>query len=190
MRKLLIGAVAGLVAVAAYGREPERGYRGFVEWDNLIGNTSYFSSADGVVKPNETQWFIGVSTSHGYQLNNNLFVGAGLMAAAATPSGDINLPIFAEARYDVAFDKFTPFGDVRLGYNFGDGGGIYFSPTVGYRFNWGRKADVNLGLGLTVRGKTEDIFAINADQWCGTSVEIVKDHQTNAFFTFRIGIGF
>lgn len=28
----------------------------------------------------------------------------------------------------------------------------FLSPTIGYRLNWGRKANLNLGLGMTFRG--------------------------------------
>lgn len=63
------------------------------------------------------------------------------------------IPVFAEARLDARWNRFTPFFSVRLGANLAEHGGIYFSPTVGYRFNWGRKSAINFGLGVTLYGK-------------------------------------
>lgn len=187
LRKISIIALAA-AALTAQARDPETGYRGFVDWDNSIGAISNFQSATGKVK-RDTNWFIGVSTTHGYQLNENVFVGGGILFSASAPGGNLTLPLYAAARYDCQFSQFTPFGDIRLGYNMADGGGIYFSPTVGYRLSLGSKTNINFGLGLTVRGYTEDItFIISDDHFISEGVE--KNHKANAMFTFRIGFDF
>ena len=172
MKKILVLLFIITSVTLGNARPPQKGYRGFVDWDNAFGKMTYFDNTDGKLMRN-TQWFIGVSTSHGYQFNPHVFLGGGLMLEGATPSGDLNFPVFADFRYDAAFGKFTPFGDVRLGYNFADGGGIYFSPTVGYRFSWNHKLGLNLGVGLTVRG------CDNGD-----------GRQNDCFFTFRLGVDF
>lgn len=157
----------------ATGLEPRRGYRGFVEWDNNIGNLTYFSNADGYSE-RECQWFLGLSTVHGYQINSNVFVGAGALLSWGHPSLEVELPVFVDFRYDTTFNKLRPFGDIRIGYNFGHSSGtrIYFSPTVGHRFSWSGKTGLNLGLGMSVIGQDYD------------------KHRADVFFTFRLGIDF
>lgn len=176
-----------LTAVSAFAGPPQRGYRGFAEWDN--GITSYPQVDDS----RKTVWFTGVSTSHGYQLNPNLFVGAGLMVEKSTQFGFWTLPVFTQVRTDQKWGKFTPFGDLRIGYNCCDGGGIYFSPTVGYRFNWGRRMNLNLGIGLTLRGSSIKQYNIEYDPDDNEMAYISyigKKHQTKAMFTIRVGIDF
>ena len=65
------------------------------------------------------------------------------------------IPIFAEGRLDATWGKFTPYFSARLGANVAKHGGVYFSPTVGYRFNWDRKTAINLGAGVTLVGHDE-----------------------------------
>ncbi|MDE6395892.1 MAG: hypothetical protein K2K84_01315, partial [Muribaculaceae bacterium] len=108
----------------------------------------------------ESVFFTGVTTSHGYQINPTFFVGAGIGMERCTKFDDWVAPVFAQGRADFLFGKFTPFADLRLGYQFGQGGGVYFSPTVGYRFNWGRKAGINLGLGMTLAGFKRELFDV------------------------------
>lgn len=177
MKKIFAFAVAVCLVLAAGAREPQRGYRGFVDWDNSIGPIDYLDRA-GVGGPGhdrDTQWFSGLSTSHGYQINNHVFVGAGAMISGAVFTSAM-IPVFAQVRYDYERGKFRPFADLRAGYNLGDGdegGGVYLSPTVGYRCNWGRKANFNIGLGLTLRGASNVIHD--------------GDHYVDPLFTLRFG---
>lgn len=189
MRKV-IALILTVMAVAAQGMEPQRGYRGFVDWDNSIGGLNYLDNTTGF-DVQDTQWFIGVATSHGYQFSRNWFAGGGVMVSAATPSGAMMLPLFADVRYDGNLGCLTTFGDIRLGYNCCDGGGIYFSPTVGYRIGLKGKTNLNLGIGLTLRGNRVEQYRlefINPDSAILTYQG--KKHLTNAFFSLRLGIDF
>lgn len=194
--KRALAIILVLVSLCSgYAREPQRGYRGFFEWDNSFGSMPYFDHSVGENK-NDFQWIFGCSTAHGYQINKNVFVGAGLLVAFGAPSLECTLPVFFDFRYDHSFGKFRPFGDLRIGYNLTDGGGVYFSPTIGYRFDWGRKVGLNLGIGLTLRGRTSDVYRLDLVQ--GTYpdnphfeiVDLGRKHYADAFFTFRIGIDF
>jgi hypothetical protein len=78
---------------------------------------------------------------------------------------------FLNVRYDRSFNKFRPFGDIRIGYAqvgyalSDDTSGIYFSPTIGHRFDCGRKFGVNIGAGLTVesrKGGSDTFFTLRA----------------------------
>lgn len=188
LKKITLSLLAA-VALSAQARDPQTGYRGFVDWDNSIGALDHFGYASGTWK-HDTNWFIGVSTTDGYQLNENVFLGGGILFSASAPGGHLNIPLYAAVRYDCRFEKFTPFGDVRLGYNMADGGGIYFSPTVGYRLSLGAKTNLNFGVGLTVRGYTEETTVVEALD-PGWPLEYVENHhKANAMFTFRIGFDF
>lgn len=50
-------------------RQPEKGYRGFIEWSNDLRRPHYFYGR-------ENDFYTGISSSHGYQFNENLFFGA------------------------------------------------------------------------------------------------------------------
>lgn len=157
---LLIAAMAVLPFTAS-ALQPQRGYRGFVDWSNSAKFDMGFLFIEN--EPgDDTEIFTGISTSHGYQFNNWLYVGGGagfeynLDWKAFENEYDENasyiIPIFVECRLDAKWRRFTPYFSVRLGANVADNGGVYFSPTVGYRFNWGRRSAINLGLGLTLFG--------------------------------------
>lgn len=186
---VFLAAVAMMLPAAA--REPQRGYRGFVDWDNSI--TSY-KIDEG---QRETVWFTGGSTSHGFQFNPHFFLGGGLMIEGSNKLEMATLPLFVQVRTDQKWGQFTPFGDLRVGFNCCDGGGIYLSPTVGYRLNWGRKANLNLGIGLTLRGSTTDNYRMTfTEDFLGTGQSVLdieyigKSHHTKAMFTIRLGIDF
>lgn len=192
MKKFLLFVLLAVTAVAMFGGEPQRGYRGFLYFDNSICRMTYYHHNDRAgVRNTDTEWFIGASTSHGFQFNRHIFAGAGVMVSTSMPSSFGFVPVFANFRYDGMFGRFAGFGDVRAGYYFGDEGGFYFSPTVGYRMSIGRKLGVNFGVGLTLRNRNDD--------WRETRVnyetleqEIILHHsrKTDALCTLRIGMDF
>ena len=177
-----------LVTFSTIGaKEPQRGYRGFIEDDVTFGKADWHSNVNGKDK-HEDRLFLGLSTSHGYQINNHAYVGAGAILSLAFPC--MMLPVFADFRYDISFGKFTPFADVRLGYSFSDGGGIYLSPTVGYRCNWGRKANFNIGVGLTLCGQTDEYSEYISGHHDSYKEISVRDHKVYPRFTLRFGFDF
>lgn len=151
-----IATIIMLVAtLAAFGRQPERGYRGFIDWSNSYRQTETFTGL-----PRVSSYYTGISTSHGYQFNPHLFIGAGIDFERCSKIERDIFALYAQGRTDFKFGKFTPFADLRLGYNFVSGGGVYFSPSVGYRFNWGRKMGINLAAGYTLQGYTSDLYEV------------------------------
>lgn len=181
-----------LSAVTAMAREPQSGYRGFIDWSNDFTTYTFFMIGD-----NEFTWFTGASTSHGYQINRNLYVGAGLMVEHNSKFDIYTIPVFADIRTDQTWGRFTPFGDLRIGYNFSDGGGIYFSPTVGYRFNLNRKMNLNVGIGLTLRGYATDKYNFSLDEGALEDgyykydwAYLGKAHHIKAMLALRLGIDF
>ncbi len=101
------------------------------------------------------------------------------------------IPVFAEARFDAKWRRFTPYFSIRLGANVNDHGGIYCAPVIGYRFNWGRKSAVNLGFGATIFGRRMSYYEHVPHPDGGiTEGPLVHDQGTFAKFTVRLGFEF
>lgn len=180
----------GLVSEA---RQPHRGYRGFLEWSSSVRSENFgdFNSHGDLIISREGMFYTGFSTSHGYQINPMFFVGAGLGMERCGKLDSWVAPIFIQGRIDLQFGKFTPFGDLRLGANFAQGAGVYISPTIGYRFNWGRKMGINLGAGLSLAGYKSEHF--EGSFTAPDSYEIYyvgTRHHVRPYFSFRLGIDF
>lgn len=140
----------------AEGRDPQRGYRGFVDSENFIFPDLGFLAGGG----GDSDFWTGFSTVHGYQLNPQLFVGGGMSFVWMLNDQDdredkgrlMYMPLFADVRTDLRFGRFTPFADLRMGCNLLRHGAFSGALTVGYRFNWGRRVAINLALGVNLRG--------------------------------------
>lgn len=136
-------------------KTPQNGYRGFLEWNTEVG----WENNWGV---SETYWLYGLSTSHGYQFNPHLFIGAGvwLQSSSEHVPWKISLPIFAQARTDWEFGKVPLFIDLKAGgvlngRNSLDVPGnekIFISPSFGYHLDWGRKVGANFSIGVSIFG--------------------------------------
>lgn len=187
-----------LACASAQAIQPQRGYRGFIDWSGDIEpNVSFLlSDHEG---GRDSELYMGLSTSHGYQFNNWLYVGGGAGFEynfgwkSYYNSGEAHffVPVFAETRLDAKWGRFTPFLAMRLGANVVEHGGIYFSPTVGYRFNWGRKSAINLSLGMTLFSRRSQYHdhVLHPD---GGLVEgpLVTYHPIHVKFAFRLGFEF
>lgn len=184
------------ISISAFARQPERGYRGFVDWSNyLILNFGFLAG-----EPGDSKIFSGFTTSHGYQFNNWLYAGGGAGLECnlnwhewGHNDGEVRfvIPIFAEARLDAKCKRFTPFFSAQIGANLADHGGIYFSPTIGYRFNWGRKCAINFGLGATVYGMRCSYIDYVPDEGGGLVEGPTVYYQGTAVkFTARLGFEF
>lgn len=144
MKKSLIIAALTVALTGMSAKAIETGYRGFFDYGYLIGTGDFSSSS-----LNE------ISTTHGYQILPQLFVGGGIGVHLYkfNAEGDgihYNLPIFADVRYDVLETKFTPFVDFKGGYSVaGDFQGAYFSPSIGCRMAITDNLGINLGVGYT-----------------------------------------
>lgn len=193
MKKILFTLAALLVAVSAEARQPQRGYRGFFEWSGSLRSQQFgYPDINGNLSfYREDTFFTGFSTSHGYQINPLFFIGAGLGMEKCTTLSDWIAPLFLEGRIDLQFGKFTPFGDIRIGANLADGAGAFFSPSIGYRFNWGRKMGVNIGAGLTLAGYRAEHYEGTITGPDSYEIHYVGTrHHVRPYFSFRVGIDF
>lgn len=159
---IILLALLGSTIAQAAGRDPQKGYRGFVESESFFYPDLGFLAGGG----GESDFWTGISTTHGYQFNPHLFVGAGMSAVWLLNDVDYHsdksklkyLPIFADIRTDLRFGRFTPFADLRMGCNLLRHGSFSGALTIGYRFSWGRRVALNLALGVNLRGiRHEDI---------------------------------
>lgn len=172
-------AVSGSVAAA----DPVRGYRGFVEWCNDLGAGSD-AGYDGVF------YYSGVSTTHGYQLSPQFYLGAGLEVEYFRRHDRVVVPLFVEARTDHRFGRFTPYASLRAGYDLSDEGDLYLSPTVGYRFGIKGKWGLNIGVGLTLERMGRDRFSITP-QGDVTEIKYVgHEKRLRALCALRLGFDF
>lgn len=193
MKRILILALLALAALSSYSRQPRKGYRGFIEWSSSLRSESLggFDLDGNLYKNRQNTFYTGLTTSHGYQINPVFFIGAGLGMEKCGSLDNWVAPVFLQGRADMRFGRFTPFGDIRLGANMAEGIGAYFSPTVGYRFNWGRKMGVNLGAGLSLAGYKAEHYEgtfIGPDDY---EIHYVGSRRhVRAYFSFRLGIDF
>lgn len=174
-------------------RQPKRGYRGFLEWSSSVRSENFgaLDAHGNIYMQRESTFYTGLTTSHGYQIDPMFFIGAGLGMERCTSFDNWIVPLFIEGRADFQFGKFTPFADLRVGANMSEGIGAYISPTVGYRFNWGRKMGINLGLGLTLAGyRAEHYEATWTDPDSFEIYYVGTRHHIRPYFSFRLGIDF
>lgn len=199
MKRIYILPVLALLSLPMNAEQPEKGYRGFIEWSNDLRRPyGYQLSGTGQFDlQRSTQVHSGLSTSHGYQFNNQFFLGAGVSAELYRSNRTNNwfVPIFIQARTDQKWGIFTPFGDLRIGgyYSDSEHKGFYLSPSIGYRFNWGRKVGLNVGIGWTFTASRHDEYEEVFDSDNGyTTWEPTGRRFTLSqnYFSFRIGLDF
>lgn len=175
-------------ALSMCARQPQKGYRGFIEWSNDLRSEQFASPLS-----RESLYYSGVTTTHGYQINQLFFVGAGIGLEHCRKMSNWVAPLFLEGRLDLKFGKFTPYASVRAGANLADGVGMYFSPSIGYRFNWGRKVALNIGAGLTLAGYRVELYSgdIYYDDPLHFEIKYLgRVHRVHPYFAFRAGFEF
>lgn len=139
MKKIFFTVCLLLGSIATFAQR-DLGYRGFVDLGGGIGITS------------GSNYMLGVSTVHGYQAAPFLFIGAGVAAndfawkEDRTDNDAIVIPVFGDVRLDMGAGKFSPFIDLRAGYDFICGNGLYLNPSIGIHY---AKSD-NFGFNLSV----------------------------------------
>jgi len=149
MKKLIILFIAALLSTGAYAADTAsgsppltnkeqrctlRGYKGFVELG--MGITYHnFNYIENPMDKNTTPKGFGIEvlTSHGYQLNNFLYLGGGVGVNECTET-NIMIPIFADLRVNILDKRISPVIDFKWGYAVGNHYGVYLSFNAGVRF--------------------------------------------------------
>ena len=151
MRKVILLFALLLSAIGSNAQNTAKNcYRGFVDAGYSVGIGDYdFGRFE-------------VNTSHGYQINPYLFIGAGtglhFMASYKTKDMDIpldvrdskvDIPVFANIRCNFLKKKVSPFVDIKGGTYVTNSGGLYVNASAGCRFSINEKQAINLSVGYT-----------------------------------------
>ena len=163
MKKLFMTlVVAALLATTAFAQDAKK-YRGFTDLSYTLGVGDTSKDFDRFT----------LSTTHGYQLDDMFFVGAGVSFEYVRDLAASLVPIYADVRMDMPLRSrnIKPYVDAKIGYAAGQIDGFYFAPTIGIRVPVKFVKAMNFGLGYKLQ-KIQD---------AGTN--------TNAI-TFNVGIEF
>lgn len=154
--------VAALLATTAFAQDAKK-YRGFTDLSYTLGVGDTSKDFDRFT----------LSTTHGYQLDDMFFVGAGVSFEYVRDLAASLVPIYADVRMDMPLRSrnIKPYVDAKIGYAAGQIDGFYFAPTIGIRVPVKFVKAMNFGLGYKLQ-KIQD---------AGTN--------TNAI-TFNVGIEF
>ena len=86
----------------------ESGYRGYVDGTFGVGRL------DGPAYMYH-EWVLDLSTTHGYQINKNLFAGAGVDFTWVNQDKESFVPVYAAFRYRIPGIETSPFAEARVG---------------------------------------------------------------------------
>ena len=149
MKKIFILSALLFSVIGSNAQNTSRnGYRGFVDTGYSVGIGDYdFGRFE-------------VNTSHGYQINPYLFIGAGtglhFMSSYKTKNMDIpldireskvDIPVFANLHCNFLKKKVSPFIDVKGGTYVTNKGGLYVNASAGCRYSFNEKQEINLSVG-------------------------------------------
>lgn len=145
MKRISFFLFSVLFGIASLAAAPKVGYRGFVNIHYLGGNDGvYYGWNDNG---------IGISTTHGYQINKHVFVGAGVgvqyHGMQYFESG-VSVPFYADFRFDIGNSSVTPFIEAKAGYSASTFSGVYLSPTFGVRIP-AKAVGINIMVGYSAQ---------------------------------------
>lgn len=188
MRKALLLATL-LVTVNVAAGPPREGYRGFLELTHSSRNEVY-RFVDFVSAPAKASYW-GIGTSHGYQCLPQLFTGFGIDIEYCNIINTWIIPMYLHLRTDLQFGRFSPYAEIRGGVNMSQGVGPYFSPTIGYRLNWGRKLGINLGVGFTyINARNIIKEQVTGSKGEFSNMNTYEKVSNKIYFSTRIGMEF
>lgn len=175
MKKFFFVTCLLLGSVATFAQR-DLGYRGFVDLGGGIGITP------------GSRFMVGLSTVHGYQAAPFLFFGVGIAANdiawkskwryGETKNDGIVAPVFGDIRLDMGAGKFSPFVDLRGGYDFICGNGIYLNPSIGIHYAKSDNFGFNLSVGYDHQGTKDNFY------WDG------KEKKSLGYISMKFGIDF
>lgn len=127
-----------LFPAICFSQEASKGYHGFIEAGYSVNPSAPTISVN----------WSEINTIHGYQVNPNFFVGAGVgfHFLEDTKTAEIDgyphwkressteIPLFANFKWTILKKKVSPFIDLRLGHYLTNSSGIYESAGIGCRF--------------------------------------------------------
>lgn len=94
---------------------------------------------------------IGCFTSHGYQINPHVYVGAGFGLQYYSCFDEIALPLFTNFRADFLKTRVTPYVDAKIGYSPTKMSGWYCSQSLGVRIGLSKNVGFNISTGYVMQ---------------------------------------
>lgn len=195
MRKIMI-ALLMFFSLTSQAQSLQKGYRGLVD----VGYCHYTSQ----LAPSTFE----ITTSHGYQFNPYIFLGAGIGfdftgkcewgEVAGRPynkrDSKVDIPVFFNARANFTKTKFSPFADVRIGTYVNNDGNIYANASIGCRYAINDIIGLSFAVGYEIRKVT--VKQINMES--GTKYNNYKSEfyytdrpdQNVDGFVFKLGVDF
>lgn len=149
MKKIAILLTATMAfSINSNAQSMQSGYKGHVEAGYSVGIGDYdFGRFE-------------VNTTHGYQVNPYIFLGAGtgLHFMSSYKTGDmeipldvrdskVDIPVFANFRSNFTKGKLSPFFDIKGGTFVTNNGGLYVVASVGVRYALNSKQGLSLSVG-------------------------------------------
>lgn len=164
-----------------YGWEKAPRYRGFVGESTVFGVGDYDYSR------------IMLLTSHGIQITPEIYAGIGTGITAWFDIYDYwgnescaSIPLFVNIRgeiHNIIRRNFSPYIDLKLGYNFVDVTGVFFTPEIGMHFYFGHKK-FGIGCGIGYHLQQAEITEYGYGNYSWTSKEILNGIALSVAFDF------
>lgn len=181
MKKLIITLLLSIPCLV-YAQGLQKGYRGMVDLGYCIYTSQLHPST------------VEITTSHGYQFNPYIYLGAGLGfdITGECKYGDISgrpynkreskvdIPLFFNARANFTKTKFSPFADARIGAYVNNDGNIYANLALGTRYGISDDLGLSLSVGYELRKVT--VQQINM-----TTGSKYNNYQYDFYYTDRTG---
>lgn len=164
-----------------YGWEKAPRYRGFAGESTIFGVGDYSYSR------------IMFLTSHGVQITPEIYAGIGTGITAWFDVYDYwgeetyaSIPLFVNVRgeiHNLIRRNFSPYIDLKLGYNFVNVTGVFFAPEVGMHFYFGHKK-FGIGCGIGYHLQQAKITEYGYGNYSWTSKEILSGIALSVAFDF------
>ena len=184
------------IPIVAKAQYLQKGYHGMVD----VGYCYYLTQIDPAT--------IELTTSHGYQFNPYIYLGAGIGFdfTGETKWGEVSgkpynkraakvdIPLFFNARANFTKTKFSPFADARIGSYINNDGNIYANLALGGRYALNEKIGLSISVGYEIRKVTIEQLNMNiGNKYNGYKSEYYyKDRpdQNVDGFVFKLGVDF
>ena len=156
MNRLIAALVFGIFVFSfGYAQQHEGArYKGFVAFEYKIGNDGVYGG-NGVYNLKRNARGVSLMTSHGSQINQFVYLGAGFCVDRYTLDNFgrvIAFPLFVHFRANMNKNRVSPFFDLKTGYSPFDLVGFYLSPNFGIRFGVGKRVGIDVQVGVALQG--------------------------------------
>ena len=128
-------------------RRTLKGYRGFIDIGFFWWGSNDYADVENPYMWDSWSVRPCLSTAHGYQFNNYLFLGAGFEVGYFLIEEYFTMPMYADLKVNFSNTNISPYLDSRIGYFMGKLHGLYWSETFGLRFLLNKKRHaLNVGV--------------------------------------------